>query len=199
MKPSSVNIDRKVQFSKELLAVENMTVVSLDECYFSENVMPLRGYSMKGTRLVIEKTTMKRQGRSLLMAVSDAGKVKYVVNRGAVNKTIFRNFIEQLDYPRGTRIVLDNVAFHKNNHDLFGSKGYFAMFCPPYSPEYNPIENLFSKIKHTFRVSLLDDDASVEQHIDKAIANLNDADINNCFQHQSKVCLATLQKYEKTI
>lgn len=106
--------ERQLVFSKAFTDIPSDDIVSLDECYFSENVLPLRGYALKGERVVVQRHTMTRVGRSLLMAVSGSGKINYLVVKGSINKSIFRQFLKGVDFHQGSTIVLDNVAFHKN-------------------------------------------------------------------------------------
>jgi hypothetical protein len=54
-------------------------------------------------------------------------------------------------------ILLDNVSFHRSNciKEFVESKGFKFLFIPPYSPQYNPIEEVFSDMKRVFRRSLM--------------------------------------------
>lgn len=130
---------------------EGNLIVSIDECYFSEKVLPLYGYSMKGTKCVVHAPTASWTQRSLLMGVASDGQSKpYVVHDGAINGASFSAFINSLPYPPGTVLVMDNVAFHKNLFH-YNAKQYIVLFTPPYSPQFNPIEYVFSKVKGRFR------------------------------------------------
>lgn len=75
---------------------------------------------------------------------------------GAVNKEIFREFMEEMLLPvlsSGNVVVMDNLNVHKNSYDksLFDKKRVEIRHTPRYSPEYNPIEMMWSKVKGDLR------------------------------------------------
>eukprot|EP00955_Chlamydomonas_euryale_P004482 47919-Chlamydomonas_euryale.AAC.1 len=87
--------------------------------------------------------------RSLLAAMSSDGRL-YVQNESkSVNRTRFREFIKNLPFPKESVLLMDNCSIHHGNIDLFESLGYVPLFLPPYSPDLQPIELCFSKLKHT--------------------------------------------------
>ena len=188
MKSTPTSNEKKNAFSKQYHQINKTNIVSLDECYFSENVLPLRGYSPRGERVIIERTTMTRVGRSLLMAVSGDGLINYTIYKGPVNKERFLKFVLNSAMPKRSTFVLDNVAFHKNAGGSFQQKGYDVLYSPPYSPEFNPIENLFFKIKNMYRSLLVMGKHSVEECIHTAIQTISFHDIVNTFHHVDKVC-----------
>lgn len=188
IKPTPTSNEKKNAFSKQFHQINKHNIVSLDECYFSENVLPLRGYSPRGERVLIERTTMTRVGRSLLMAVSGDGLINYTIYKGAINKNRFLKFVSKCSMPKQSTFVMDNVAFHKNSGETFQIKGFDVLYSPPYSPEFNPIENLFFKIKNMYRSLLVLGKLNVEECISKAIQTVTFQDIVNTFNHVDKVC-----------
>jgi transposase len=64
----------------------------------------------------------------------------------------FATFLDALDLPNGTVIMLDNVAFHHSKIAKVAAdkKGFELLFTPPYSPWFNPIEEVFSIVKRAF-------------------------------------------------
>lgn len=75
---------------------------------------------------------------------------------GAVDKRIFRDFMEEVLLPQtkaGDIIIMDNARIHKNSFDAkkFEAKGVEIRYLPPYSPDLNPIEKMWSKIKSILR------------------------------------------------
>lgn len=149
-------------------------IYSIDECYFSEKVLPNYGYSKKGERLNTLLKPKKWNKRSLLMAISVNGDIIYKIYNKSINSIIFNDFIN--NNLQNQFILMDNVSFHKTNK----TNNFF--FIPPYSPEYNPIEYCFSKIKNQFR-KLIIQNKNIEETIIKSIGFLNKIDIKNYFQH----------------
>jgi transposase len=65
---------------------------------------------------------------------------------------LFRDFLEALDLPQNTVILLDNVRFHHSKvcKEVAIRKGFELLYVPPYSPWFNPIEGIFSIVKREF-------------------------------------------------
>ncbi|HBF31232.1 transposase, partial [Rhizobium sp.] len=79
----------------------------------------------------------------------------WIVDR-PMNSRIFEKWIETRLAPtlqKGDVVILDNVAFHKSKRaeELVRAKGAWLLFLPPYSPDINPIEMAFSKLKALLR------------------------------------------------
>ncbi|HBF29310.1 transposase, partial [Rhizobium sp.] len=79
----------------------------------------------------------------------------WIVDR-PMNSRIFEKWIETQLAPtlqKGDVVILDNVAFHKSKRaeELVRAKGAWLLFLPPYSPDLNPIEMAFSKLKALLR------------------------------------------------
>lgn len=158
----------------------NRLRISLDECYFSERIVPLYGYSPVGQPFVISHPASWKQ-RTLLMAVSSDGDRWFDVIDGACNRGAFESFITRLPCPEGAVLIMDNVAFHKGCTSV-NAKGYVPLFTPPYMPVYNPIELLFSKVKNAYRRSYTSGDG-VRSRIVAAIAAVTEGDIISSFRH----------------
>ena len=75
---------------------------------------------------------------------------------GAMNGTVFLAYVEQVLVPTlsaGDVVIMDNLPAHKavGVRDAIEAAGARLMFLPPYSPDFNPIENAFSKLKALLR------------------------------------------------
>ena len=75
---------------------------------------------------------------------------------GPVNGSAFTNYVEQILVPTlkpGDIVVMDNLGSHKSRkvRQLIRSAGARLLFLPPYSPDLNPIEQVFAKLKHLLR------------------------------------------------
>jgi transposase len=73
-----------------------------------------------------------------------------------MNKQIFETYIETQLAPtlsKGDVVIMDNVAFHKSTRveKIIKERGAWVLFLPPYSPDLNPIELAFSKLKALLR------------------------------------------------
>lgn len=160
---------------------DNKNIISIDECAFSEKNHQLYGYAPKG-----KSPILKIKGSwihySLLMAVSSDGDKKFLIKKGSINKIEFSNFIDSLKLNNDSCIIMDNASIHKN---LFLNTNPDILYNVPYSPEYNPIELCFGKIKNYFRKNNNSSNTSIVDLIDESIEKLGSQVIINCFNHVS--------------
>lgn len=80
------------------------------------------------------------------------GETDGLIFSGGTDKATFKNFMEEILLPTakaGDIVIMDNLKVHKNSFDkmLFEKKGVEIKYLPRYSPEYNPIEMMWSKVK----------------------------------------------------
>jgi hypothetical protein len=88
-------------------------------------------------------------------------------------------------------VLLDNCSVHKALDDVFVAKGYDAMFLPPYSPRFNPVEMAFSKIKQKLR-SMWPWDGGLDAAIETSVRSLTPSDLDAFFRHSSQEGAETL-------
>ncbi|MFN9417646.1 MAG: transposase [Pirellula sp.] len=103
-----------------------------------------------------------------------------------MNAYIFDQFVDWILLPSlrsGDILVMDNLSSHKNLSTLlkFESKGVEVRFLPPYSPDLNPIEKIFSKIKAILRRLAARTSQTLEKAISTAIKSITPLDCLNCF------------------
>lgn len=117
---------------------------------------PLRGWGRKGARL--PGRTPHGHWRTLTFV--GALRVDRIdapcVFDGPINGDLFRAYVEQVLVPTlspGDVVVLDNLGSHKGKavRAAIRAAGAHLLFLPPYSPDLNPIEQVFSKLKHLMR------------------------------------------------
>ena len=106
-------------------------VVSLDECYFSERVMPLYGYSQTGKRCALR---IKAGGtwtmRSLTLAMASDGMTYHTLKQGSMKREDFGEFVLGMPFPPGTVVLMDNCSTHKGLQDVFDARGYIPFPTP---------------------------------------------------------------------
>jgi transposase len=126
------------------------------------------------------------------MGIGSDGSSFHDIAVGSVTRIMFKDFIERLTWPDGTIILMDNCSTHKKLESTFLSKGYIPLFLSPYSPQFQPIELAFSKIKQTFRQcwpwensvidtidssSLIIDSKDIKGYFREAIRHINSENI----------------------
>ena len=106
----------------------------------------------------------------------------------ATNGEIFYSFIEKVLLsqlkPRHI-VIMDNVKFHLQSRirELIESKGSKIIFLPPYSPDLNPIENMWSKIKNTLRKLAPRTPKKFKKSIQIAFEQITEDDLLGWFKH----------------
>lgn len=120
---------------------------------------PLRGWGERGKRLVAHVPYGHWKTMTFIAALRcDRIDAPWVLD-GPINGEAFRTYIETeliKTLKPGDIVVLDNLGSHKGKavRALVRKAGARLLFLPPYSPDLNPIEQLFSKLKHTMRKAM---------------------------------------------
>ena len=131
-------------------------LVFIDETWVKTNMTRPRGRALEGTRLVCAVPHGHWKTTTFLAALRVSGLTAPLVVDGAINGTIFRRWVEQHLAPTlrpGDIVVMDNLNSHKvaGVREALESVGAQAVYLPPYSPDLNPIETVFSKFKWLVR------------------------------------------------
>lgn len=117
---------------------------------------PLRGWGPKGKRLHGFAPHRRWHTLTFVGALRCDRLTAPCVFDGPINGTCFRAYVEQVLVPTlkpGDIVVMDNLAAHKNAaiRSAIEAAGASLRYLPPYSPDLNPIENAFAKLKAALR------------------------------------------------
>ncbi len=154
----------------------------------------LRGRSPVGQRLVDKVPHGHWKTTTLIAALGTGGIRCSTVVDGAINADVFEAFVEQVLAPQlraGDVVVVDNLSSHKRarTRELIEAAGATLVFLPPYSPDYNPIEMVFSKIKQLLRSMACRTREALWNAMQSVLNQVSASDAVNCFEH----CGYTLQ------
>jgi DDE superfamily endonuclease len=133
--------------------VDQSRLVFIDETWIKTNMAPLRGWGPRRKRLIAHVPHGHWKTMTFLAALRrDRIDAPWVLNgplNGEAFKTYVRNELLKTLKP-GDIVVLDNLGSHKGKtvRKMIRDAGAHLMFLPPYSPDLNPIEQVFAKIKH---------------------------------------------------
>jgi len=116
----------------------------------------LRGRAPRGERLVAKVPHGHWKTTTLIAALGHQGMRCSMTVDGPVNRDVFEAFVERILRPTlscGDVVVMDNLSSHKGVgvKELIESVGATVLYLPPYSPDLNPIEMAFSKLKQLLR------------------------------------------------
>ena len=133
-------------------------LVFIDETWIKTNMAPLRGWGTKGKRLQGFAPHGRWRTMTFLAALRCDRLTAPCVFDGPINGQCFRAYVDQqlVSVLRpGDIVVMDNLGSHKSKavRDAIRAAGARLWFLPPYSPDLNPIEQTFAKIKHWMRMA----------------------------------------------
>jgi transposase len=111
-----------------------------------------------------------------------------LVVEGSTNRTVFETYLEDVLCPtlkRGQVVVMDNLSSHKGERvrELIEGKGCELIYLPPYSPDFNPIEQAFSKIKSYLREACARSQQTLMEVIGEALHTITASDAEGIFKH----------------
>ena len=144
------------------------------------------GRCAKGQRLVAKAPFGKWRTLTFLAALRCDGLTAPCVIDGPINGVIFRAYVDEGLVPTlkpGDLVVMDNLGSHKGQgvRKAIRAAGAKLFFLPPYSPDLNPIEQAFAKIKHWMRAAEKRTIEDTWRHIGRLVATINPGECNNYF------------------
>ena len=131
-------------------------LVFIDETWIKTNMAPLRGWGPRGKRLRGFAPHGHWRTLTFLGALRCDELTAPCVFDGPINGLSFRAYVEQQLVPvlrPGDIVIMDNLGSHKSRaiRNAIRAAGARLWFLPPYSPDLNPIEQVFARIKHWMR------------------------------------------------
>ena len=130
--------------------------VFLDETGASTNMVRRHGWAPRGERLVDAAPRGHRKATTFVAGLRRGGLVAPFVLDGPMTGAAFRAYVERMLAPAlapGDVVVMDNLGAHKvaGIRKAIEAAGASLLYLPPYSPDLNPIEQLFAKLKTMLR------------------------------------------------
>ena len=126
--------------------------------------------------------------RRLLSSMTFSGMGPSMVVEGGTDGAVFEGYLRELLVPalrEGDVMVMDNLSVHKSEtvRELIEGAGAQVLYLPPYSPEYNPIEEAFSKIKNLIRKAGARVHEALVVALGEAICKVSEEDAKAFFEH----------------
>lgn len=147
----------------------------IDEMAVKTNITKTTGWAPRGERLVDYAPASHRKTQTFIAALRyDRLDAPWVID-GPMNRKLFDKYIETQLAPtlrKGDVVILDNLSSHKSTKaaEILKGIGAWFLFLPPYSPDLNPIEMAFSKLKAMIRKAA----ARTYEELWKVIGNVCD-------------------------
>jgi putative transposase len=147
---------RRRQWLKHRPGIDPARLVFIDETWTKTNMAPLRGWAPRGERLIGKAPFGHWNTMTFLAALRhDRVDAPWLVN-GPINGERFLVYVEKVLVPTlspGDIVIMDNLGSHKAKavRQAIRNAGARLIFLPKYSPDLNPIEKFFAKLKHFLR------------------------------------------------
>jgi putative transposase len=147
---------RRVQWIKYQRRIAPHRLVFIDETWLKTNMAPLRGWAPRGMRLNAKVPHGRWRTTTFLAALRyDRLEAPWLLD-GPINGETFTTYVEKLLLPTlqpGDIVIMDNLRSHRGHlvRRLIRSASAKLIFLPKYSPDLNPIEQVFAKFKHLVR------------------------------------------------
>ena len=128
----------------------------IDETWASTNMARRFGRAPRGQRLRMAVPHGHWKTTTFVAGLRLTGMVAPFVLDGPINRQAFEVYVERVLAPElspGDVVVMDNLSSHKGarTRELIEAAGASLLYLPPYSPDFNPIENAFAKLKALLR------------------------------------------------
>lgn len=168
------------------MGLEPHRLVFIDETGTTTKMTRLRGRCPKGSRLKSKAPFGHWKTQTFIAGLRCNGlTAPFVVDR-PMNRRIFETYVETQLVPtlqQGDVVILDNLAAHKSQkaEQMIRAKGAWLLFLPPYSPDLNPIEMAFAKLKAHLRAKAVRTIDALWKTIGDICAMFSPAECKNYF------------------
>ncbi len=146
----------RAEYWKKIQEHDMKSLVFIDESSANLAMVLLYGWGEKGDRVPCSVPFNRGENITMLGALNPNGLTCMMTVNGATDGDVFLVFVRNLLVPtlsKGQVVVLDNLAAHKVTgvREAIEATGAKLLYLPPYSPEFNPIEKCWSKVKNMLR------------------------------------------------
>ena len=173
-------------------------LVYLDECMFTRATVPKAEYCLPKQNVTLDQADLNEPTLALLSSISkEKGQELFMIFERSVDIPKFKEWLLRLREENGDDkicLFMDQLSAHtsKKSKAAMRSLAFRYVYNVAYSPDYNPIESVFSKVKQSFRAlraqklvgNIQDDHKALVQ---KAVNSVRKKDIVNCIEHVQKL------------
>jgi transposase len=169
--------------------LEASRFVFVDEMGSNTSLSPLYGWSRVGERLRTAAPRNWGKNVTLISSMTIEGMGPSVAVEGAATRAVFEAYVEQALAPSlrpGQVVVMDNLSAHKGRRvrELVEGAGCELLYLPPYSPDMNPIEEAFAKVKGILRKTQARTRETLIETMGPALKAVEPSDARGFFEHR---------------
>jgi transposase len=168
--------------------VDAERLVFVDEMGANVSLSPLYAWSRKGQRAFGSAPRNWGKNVTLLASITREGLGPCLAVEGSTTREVFETYLEQVLAPTlrpGQMVVMDNLSAHKGGRvkEIVEGRGCELVYLPPYSPDFNPIEQAFSKVKGLLRRSEARTREALVEAMGRALSAVSASDARGFFGH----------------
>jgi transposase len=162
--------------------------VFVDECSTNTSLSPIYGRSRRDSRVYFEVPRNWGANVTLVSSMSLEGMGASLAVEGPTTREVFEAYLERVLAPAlepGQIVVMDNLSSHKGPRvrELVEGRGCELLYLPPYSPDLNPIEVAFAKIKALMRKAEARTREALLEAMGRALDAVTASDARGFFEH----------------
>jgi transposase len=163
--------------------------VFVDECSTNTSLSPIYGWARRGHRAYFEVPRNWGANVTLLSSMSLEGMGPSLAVEEPTTREVFETYLEKVLAPtlrEGQIVVMDNLSSHKGSRvrALIEECGCELMYLPPYSPDLNPIEEAFAKLKTLLRKAGARTREALIEAMGRALSTVTASDARGFFEHR---------------
>lgn len=187
-KNTPTNQEKRRIYERNIVIFDPKDLLFIDETGISRNITSSYARSTLGQRAKCENSLTRGTRISTIGALGIDGLSATFCYEGTLNAPLFEFWVEDFLLPILTPssvIILDNASSHKNEEviDIIKETGACILFLPPYSPELNPIENIWSKVKNFIKKQIITSTEQLYEMIAQALNTITPSDALNSVIH----------------
>jgi transposase len=178
----------RLLWRKELGRVDPSRLVFVDEMGTHTSLAPLYAYAPVGERAYFEIPRNRGKNTTLLASLRFEGMGPSMAVRGGTTSGVFETYIEKVLAPAlrpGQIVVMDKLGAHRPGRvrELIEERGCELLYLPSYSPDLNPIEEAFAKVKHILREIAARAKGTLIEAMGRALEAVSTEDVRGFFVH----------------
>jgi transposase len=178
----------RIEFWEKIRNIRVEDLIFIDESGVNLAMVRLYARALKGKRAYGTRPQKRGKNVSMVGAITLKEVLTFFNVLGAIDGVTFEAFIIRKLVPKlwkGACVILDNCSVHKKSivEKVIKQAGGQVIYLPPYSPDFSPIENCWSKVKGILRTIGARTYRALESAITQAYQQVSEQDLYNWFTH----------------
>ena len=196
------NVENRFEYCSNYLLFDESNIIFLDEFGISCSTRQKYGRSLVNTKPLKQVRTIRSKNISVLAAMNKKGIICLKIAYTSFTQKSFDAFVEEMlqvcAVRNDAKIIMDNCSIHKDKvlQMIIANTGRELIFLPPYSPQLNPIEELFSKWKCLIKNSNCNTTEELYTAIKSTVYSITENDCVGYFKHVRQFAVTGIRKEE---